>query len=183
MAEERKNRAVYGSLAYDFTAVPEFYPEREREPERRGDDYARRRVVIPAPPVIGEEESTRRAAAAKQGVSPAAILGCALAAVMVVLFLMARIQLTEVTDMSAQLESQLVELESEQNRLRIEYESAFNLAEIEEYATTTLGMQKPREEQIYYLDSSVPDKATIIKEDTGSGLWSEVKDFFSSIFA
>lgn len=183
MAEERRNRAVYGSLAYDFTAVPEFYPERERTPRRPGDDYARRRVVIPAPPQLGEEEQTRRAVRTKQSVSPAVLLGCALAAVMVVLFLMARIQLTEVTDVSAQLESRLTELESEQSRLRIEYESAFNLAEIEEYATTVLGMQKPREEQTYYLDSSVPDKATVIKEENEGGLWSKLTGFFQSLFA
>ena len=92
-----------------------------------------------------------------------AIVGFICAAVMIVLLLMVKVQLTEITDQAVALERQLTELEVAQNRLLIDYESAFNLTEIEEYATTQLGMQRPRDEQIYYLDSTVPDKAVILE--------------------
>ena len=36
----------------------------------------------------------------------------------------------------------------------------------EEFATKNLGMQRPRDEQVFYLDSSVPDKAVVM---TGGG--------------
>ncbi len=91
----------------------------------------------------------------------------------------AKIQLTVVTDEAVKLETQLAELELAQNRLLIDYESVFNRTEIEEYATTVLGMQRPREEQITYLNTSVPDKAVVLEHasDTNS-LTARLSDMF-----
>ena len=123
--------AVYGSLAYDLSN-PELYPEMEYE----------RSFNIPAPPKIEEEVVTQAVARTRQSIAPMSIIGFACAAVLLVFSLMAQIQLTAVSDETAQLESQLNELGVENARLLIDYESAFNLAEIEEYATMQLGMQK-----------------------------------------
>lgn len=158
------NMPVNGSLAYDFTNTAAF-PEREwgrvREEERK--------VVIPAPPETEERTQALPRVRTRQSVAPGALIGFACAAVLLVFSLMARIQLTAVTNDAVALESSLAELETEQARLLIAYESAFNLAEIEGYATSVLGMQRPREEQVIYLNSSVPDKAVVLGPDEQKG--------------
>lgn len=167
--------AVYGSMAYDLSSTA-VYPDEYAYPP------ARRRIVIPAPPDIKEQIALSTAVRSKQSIAPLALIGFACAAVLVVFCLMAKVQLTSVTDEAVGLEQQLTELEVAQNRLLIDYERAFNLTEIEEYATSELGMQRPRDEQIYYMDSTVPDKAVIIdgsgEED---GLGDRIFDSLSSI--
>jgi cell division protein FtsL len=144
--------AVYGSLAYDFSN-PDLYPEL---------DYSRP-LDIPAPPQTRERVVTKAMPRTRQRIAPTAILGFACAAVMLVFALMAQIQLTAVSDETAQLETKLAELETEQTKLLIGYESAFNLTEIEEYAIGTLGMQKPRSDQVFYIEGGAPDKAVILE--------------------
>lgn len=154
---------MYTSLAYDLSNTAVYPDEGIYAPPQR-------KIVIPAPPEIAEEVSTNTSTRYKQSIAPLSIIGFACAAVLVVFCLMAKIQLTAVTDEAVGLEQQLTEFEVAQNRLLIEYESAFNLTEIEEYATSQLGMQRPRDEQVFYLDSTIPDKAVIIdsSSDTDS---------------
>lgn len=180
MADKRNdgfvNIPVYGSLAYDFETAP-VYPEREREWEQPRRDE--RKVVIPAPPETREQVHTKTRVLPRQAISPFAIIGFACAAVLLVFTLMAKIQLTVVTDEAARLESQFEELNLAQSRLLIEHESAFNRTEIEEYATSVLGMQRPRPEQIFYLNSSAPDKAVVLEgNNDSSGLLDKIADMF-----
>lgn len=171
--------AIYGSLAYDLadpfaaynagTAAPEFpYDPPMEAPARpaprtvpRTDRRAKRRA---------QAEAFARAEAEnnKQAIAPFAILGVLCVAVLIVFTMMARIQLNAVADEAVALRNQLSELKVEQNRLRIDYESAFNLTEVEEYAIRHLGMQQPRRDQIYYIDSAAPDRSEILGEDRGS---------------
>ncbi len=181
MATAVKNNtaAVYGSLAYDFENTVAYPDEgigarRERHEERR--------VVIPAPPMVKDEADIAARVKTKQGIAPMALIGFACAAVVLVFSLMARIQLTAMTDQAVQLEQQLADLKLSQARLLIDYESAFNLSEIEEYAKTNFGMQRPRDEQIYYLNSSVPDKAVVIDAaDDGKGLGDRIFEMLASL--
>lgn len=175
------NIPVSGSLAYDFTAVPS-WPERGWGPRRDEE-----KVVIPAAPRTQERVAAGARVKSRQTVSPAAVLGFLCAAILLVFTLMAKIQLTEVTDQAVMLETRLAELETEQARLLIEYESAFNFTEIEEYATNMLGMQRPREEQMIYLHSAVPDKAVVLnssaeKDKSLSEEIAEVFDFIGEYF-
>lgn len=172
--------AVYGSLAYDLadpfaaynagTAAPEFPYDPPMEaparPTPRTDRRAGRRAREKA-------YARAQAEANKQAVAPFSILGVLCAAVLIVFTMMARVQLNAVADEAVALRNQLSELEVEQNRLRIDYESAFNLTEVEEYAIRHLGMQQPRNDQIYYIDSAAPDRAEILNNDRGavSGGW------------
>ena len=73
-----------------------------------------------------------------------AVLGFAIAAVLLVISLVARVQLSQASAQVSALEDQYTQLQEQQTRLRIDYESAFNLTEIEDYAIHELGMQKPR---------------------------------------
>ncbi len=165
---------VCGSLAYDYGRAGTYRERMDRPVERQ--------VVIPAAPRIREQAAAAARIKSNQGIAPLALIGYACAAILVVFSLMAKIQLTEVTDTSAQLETQLSELNVAQNRILINYEKAFNLTSIEEYATTQLGMQRPREEQVFYLESSVPDKAVIINSsDNEVGFGERVFDALASI--
>ncbi|MFB0921675.1 MAG: cell division protein FtsL [Oscillospiraceae bacterium] len=180
MAAAAKNvkygdNAVYGSLAYDYGRTGAYRETMDRPVDRQ--------VIIPAPPRIREHEASATRVKTKQSVSPLAIVGYACAAVLIVFSLMAKIQLTEITDTSAQLEEQLSDLKVAQNRLLINYEKAFNLTEIEEYASSQLGMQRPRDEQVFYLESTVPDKAVILsgKDEEKLGFGERVFDALASI--
>lgn len=165
---------VYGSLAYDYGRTGTYREKMDRPVDRQ--------VIIPAPQRIREEAVAAARAKTRQSVAPLSIIGFACAAILVVFSLMAKIQLTEVTDISVGLEQQLSDLNVAQNRLLIDYEKAFNLTEIEEYAVSELGMQRPRDDQVYYLDNTVPDKAVIIDDKNGEdGFGDRVFDALSSI--
>ena len=167
--------AVYGSLAYDYDN-PELYPEEySAAPESA------------APPRTRERAKTATRAQvqarSKQAVYPLAMLGIAVAAVLFVIAIMAQIQLFDVSSKTVELETRLKELQTEQTKLKIAYEGAFNLTEIEQYATSRLGMQKPSADQIYYIDTSSPDRAVIIQQSANSGFFGRVSDFLSGIGA
>lgn len=162
--------AVNGSLAYDLNR-----PAAE-------DYFYSAPVDIPAAPRTTEEVVPETVAVPKQAVSPMAILGFAIAAVLIVLSLVARAQLSTVSGTVYELEQKVTELQQEQDKLLIDYESAFNLTEIEDYAINELGMQKPRSDQLYYVNSTAQDKAVILAEDVEHvGLVDRFGDFISSL--
>lgn len=163
MANARRVRYADGSLAYDFNN-PALYPDYDQEftapaPERR--------TVPKAKP------KTRAVPRGKQSIAPFSIVGFACAAVLLVFALMAQIQLTTVSEDTVVLQSRLEELQLEEAKLKIAYESAFNLTEIEDYAVNVLGMQKPRSDQIFHIDGSAPDKAVIHTGESEEGGFTE----------
>lgn len=155
-----KNRYVSGSVAYDFSSA-EYFPE-----------YAAgRQVEIPAPRRMREEVVSEETAVVSQTISPAAILGFALVAVLMVFSLFARAQLSQVSLQVVEQQTALEALDAEHQKLLVQYEFAFNLAEVEEYAVRELGMQQPRSDQVYYINSGVTDKAEIVTpEQNKNGL-------------
>lgn len=147
-----KSRYVTGSVAYDYSSIDAF-PE-----------YApRRQVEIPEARKLRDEVVTDTRTVPQQTVSPTAILGFALAAVLLVFSLFARAQLNQTSLQVVKLQNQLELLETEHQKLLIEYEFAFNLAEIEDYAIRELGMQQPYSDQMFYINSGTADKAEIIQ--------------------
>jgi cell division protein FtsL len=177
MAKPKKNRygqnAVNGSLAYDYDN-PALYPEYE---------YGKP-LDIPERPRVREEVVPKTEVLTKQSISLLAVFGFAAAAVLLVFSLMARIQFTQVSAETAKLESQLSELTEEQSKLTIAYESALNLTDIEDYAINTLGMQKPRADQVRYVSSSAQDKAEILNgtDGTDSNKASDIVDSLREYF-
>lgn len=152
------SRMTYGSAAYDLNRrpvyeVPEeaFRPEVLEQPERQ---------------VREKTKTAVRTAENTQGVSLFSVFGMALAAALLVFVLLAYVQLTEVSTETAQLQSELSDLQEEQMKLLVSYEQAFNLNDIEEYATKRLGMVYPTEEQVIHLNSGTGDKAVILEEHT-----------------
>lgn len=174
MAEKLRHvDSIYGNLAYDFTDTAYL---------NNDTTYTNQQVVIPAPRVVNEKTRTKVRVVSAQSISPVAIIGFACAAVLLIFMLMSHIQLTEVTNEAVDLENSLSELKTEQNRLLIKYEEAFNLTEVENYAIDQLGMIRPRNDQITYIDSTVPDKAVVISpDDTKKSLGDRIIDALSSL--
>ena len=144
--------AVDGTLAYDFSD-PAFYPEEEEvyeQPERRRG----RRSRLRQQEWIREDTRSKakgRAEARGQGISPLSLLGVAVVVVLVTMMLLAQIQLTDISHTAAELEDQIANLEARRDKLTVEYETIFNLKDVEEIAVEMLGMQEPDAEQICYL--------------------------------
>jgi len=157
-----KSQYVSGSVAYDYDS-PAF------------PDYGTgRQVEIPSAHKVRDEVVSDTRVVTEQAIAPTAILGFALAAVLLVFSLFARAQLSQVSLQVVELQSQLTQLETEKQKLLIEYEYAFNLAEIEDYALRELGMQQPYSDQMYYINSGTPDRAEIIVPETNNSWFDKV---------
>ena len=167
--------AVSGSIAYDLD-----YLRLRPAPERR----VERPIQRPEAPAIPRTRPVTRAMPrGRQAVAPGAMLGFVVAAVLAVFALTAQIRLTALSSETVSLERQLVELQVSEARLKIAYESAFNLTEIERYAIEELGMQKPRGDQIHHINGFAPDRAVIVSNTSSGagGLMGRLSEFFGAV--
>ena len=141
-------------------------------------------VEMPHAPRTTEAVVPESVPTPKQAIAPLAVLGFAIAAVLIGISLGARVQLSQTAAEVSALEDQYAQLQEDQTRLRIDYESAFNLTEIEDYAIHELGMQTPRSDQLYYISSSdATDTAVVLDQNAAEplSLADRLGDFFSSI--
>ena len=168
--------AVYGSLAYDFNN-PELY----REEYSTAEPVARPKAKPQTRTQTKVRTRARHAVHTRQSIAPMSIIGVAAAALLVVIAILAQAQIVGISSKSVELQQQLDELEEQQSKLRIEYESAFNMAEIEDYAIHVLGMQRPRADQIFYIDTSSPDKAVVVAAGSSDGFVDRVSDYLSGV--
>ena len=166
--------ATFGSLAYDMgrAACPEF--EYEEAPAARPKRQPRESVKVAARP--------RKKTAAKQKIAPFGVLGLITAGLMLVLVLMGNVQLAAISAESSKVQSSISDLQSAEAILKIQYERIFELDKIEQYAVNQLGMIPSSSGQVYYLNSSTPDKAEIIRgSDTNVSVWSNINTFLSRV--
>ena len=157
--------AVYGNVAYDLNALPEREYEEQPKEQRR----AKAQAYSVTKPV--------------QGISLFAAAGFLAFAVIMVFVLLARVQLTQISDETARIETRIMQLSEEEARLKIKYESTFNLTEIEEYATKKLGMMRQGSDGVTFLEMTNVDREEILAADEASntGFFSGFKDFLSSL--
>ncbi len=177
MAEKNRRYgqgAVYGSLAYDFNN-PALYPEYSEEEQWQ--------VMHQTDNPVAEDAQVAELADAKnrQAIAPLSVLGVLVAAVMIVIMLLAQARLTAVCNEAVRLTNKIDQLQTEQARLRIAFESAFNLTEIEDYAVSELGMQKPRNDQIFTISSRAQDKVELFTPDSSGSLLDRVTEFTGSV--
>ena len=170
--------AVYGSLAYDFNH-PELYQEDYSTAEPAVQPKAQPRTQTQTQTRV--RTRARHAVHTRQSIAPMSIVGMLAAAFLVVIAILAQAQIVGISAKSVELQNQLSELEEKQSKLRIAYESAFNMAEIEEYAIHVLGMQRPRADQIFYIDTSSPDKAVVVAAGNNDGFVDRVSDYLSGV--
>ena len=179
--------AVDGTLAYDFSNPEIYQPEEEviqdepkRRPRRKEKLQPREWVREDVRP-DGKEEA---AAKNRQGFSLVSLLGGAVVVVMLTMMLLAQIRLTDISDTAAKLERQIDQLETQRNKLTVEYESIFNLEDVEERAVNVLGMQEPDNEQIYYLTGvASADRAEVVTKQDADMFSLGLADILSSIKA
>ena len=169
------SRTVYGNnvVAYDFIPARPYYEPQE----------------IPAeiPVAVPKARPRTRAKTAKKaqvayGISIFAVVGFIAVAAMMFLALLANIKYTEVTNEILDLRTQLEELNEQEKKLIITYESVFDINEIEEYATTVLGMSKPDKDQIGTVRIHTEDKAVILEtKNEREGFFSGLTAFLASL--
>ena len=86
---------------------------------------------------------------------------------MMILVIFGYVQLFEATSRVSKLESQLQSLQEEQLLLQSKYEGKIDLAAIEQRASE-LGLRKPSQEQIVYVNLTGTDQAEIYKTEKSS---------------
>ncbi len=149
----RNSQANRSNLAYDYNAV-----ERQRAYER------------PQPrPQIRTISRPKVAVRPAERLSVTAVLGFAVAGLMLVLVLMGYVRLTALSDSVVSLQKELAVLETENVTLTAAYERTFDLETLES-AAAAAGMSKPSPSQIYYLDMTAPDSASVYAAENGNVL-------------
>lgn len=88
---------------------------------------------------------------------PIVIVGTAVAAALMVLLLLTQSQLSQISFEISALEQELMELETQYEKLRISHARAYSLDRIEDYAVNELGMIHPNTDQIRYIDIDTAD--------------------------
>ena len=175
-SRRRRTPVMPDSMAYDLsrpsqdtmrysTAAPQLQPKQK-------------------PKTRPQAQPSPRPAFRVMSVAPTAVALFLIALVIWTLSLQVRTQITQAQQEVYRLESELRAVEQVQDELEIEYESAFNCTKLEDYAVTTLGMQRPRDEQIYFLSHESEDHAVAVLERSRSnGLVDRLDDFLSELLA
>ena len=156
MAERRTQYHTNGAAAYDVytwnqSTAPQRRPEPQHLPEERPVPRKRQRVK------------------ARTALAPFTLFGMLAVACMLVLVVFGYVRLFETTSEVSKLETRLSELQSEQTLLRSKYEARIDLDAIEASAAE-LGLSKPTQEQIVYVDLSGTDRAEIYQEEKTSAV-------------
>ena len=170
MANKERKYYADGSLAYEVT-----------QPVEEEYFYSVDPMDLPEAPEL-DAPLAEAMPVPRQSVAPGAILGAAVAVVMLVFLMLSQVRLSIANKDVLALENQVKALQAQQADLEISYETAFNLTELEDYAVNELGMQKPRSDQIYYVNGAAEDKAVILDENARQNSWVDrVGDFFCRI--
>lgn len=155
--------AVSGSNAYDFNRIRENAYEHEKAPQTK---------PVQQPAVKAEPRNikkpvrkTARQAQKSYGVSLFAVTGFIVVAVMMVFVLLAYVRYNDISIETVQLQSRLDELTEQERKLMIDYEKAFDVNAVEQYATNVLGMSKPDESQVSVVQTTTSDRAFIVNSE------------------
>ena len=157
-AERNPYYGTNGAAAYDvYSANTVRQPV--REPERR---------ELPQ-----EAPQKRQRVRARTAIAPFTILGAAITACMMILVIFGYVQLFEASSRVSRLESRLQSLQEDLNQkflihlLQSKYEGKIDLAAIEQRASE-LGLRKPSQEQIVYVNLTGTDQAEIYTTEKSS---------------
>ncbi len=147
---EYSRKVMYdGNAAYDL-AAPQFQDWEESQEKQQ-----------PVPRPAKKPQSY-------YSISLFSIFGFAAVVVMMVMLLMTYVSYTAAAAGTVELRSQVEELTEEQRKLTIQYEEAFDINEVEAYATTKLGMDKPADNQITNIDTHAENRAVVVNNDDDS---------------
>lgn len=174
--------AVSGSNAYDLSRIREYAHEPEKVPVKKP---AQKPDARPEPKTVQKTASqSARKAQKSYGVSLFAITGFVVVAVMMVFVLLAHVKYNEVTSETVKLQKKLDALGEQERKLKIAYEAAFDVNEVQQYAANVLGMTKPAPSQMGTIASLAYDKAVVVNaEDDESYKGESMVTFLASLVA
>lgn len=145
--------------AYDGSAARQLEREEVLQP---------RPVVRPRERAVVRPRVRLREAGA---VSPFAVVGFLAVGVFAVLLLFSYARLMTISQQVVALNSEMTTLQSEEAKLRAQYELAYDLDAIEESLTASGTMVEPQNGQVVYVDLSEPNTVRLFQEEDGaSGL-------------
>lgn len=185
----------FGSLAYDpfSTAAPQIeFPAEENEeelPRNPAEEYVPQQESVYQAPAQAQTISPEELRAEAQArlfrriVAAVAIPVGAVCAVLLVMLLQSYMDLTAVSNETANLEKQVTELREENSRLEIECESVFNMEEVEQTAHSVIGMVKADADQVTYLRSTSDDMAVVMDPPAGETTLEKSAGFLRRILA
>ncbi len=171
--------ATYGSEAYDLDRVQGYaLPEEEAYEEPSSQERIRQRL---------DERARERARAKAQaeaasqtfGFPLLAVVGVIVTVVLMITVLMGYIRLAQISGETSRVRSSIAELEERQEILEINYETTFNMQDIESYAVNILGMSRGTEDM--YGGVILADRAQILAEDETAGLGARIVGFLKSL--
>ncbi len=176
-AQRRSRRFEYevrGNVAYDPAweggAIAAPAPEQQEILQPRPHVSPRERIL--ARPRV----QVRPAGA----VAPFAVVGFLAVGVLAVLLLMSCVRLAVVNAESAQLRSELTQLEKQESELQAQYELAYDLRAIEQMLTADGTMVKPSANQMVVLDLSEPDNVVVYDQSEGANLLDKAGELIGS---
>lgn len=182
--ERRYNRTTNGNVAYDLNYQRNTVPVPDGgQPYQRPDRQRRTQT----------REVTRRRMAARprvrlrprEAVTPFAIVGFALAAVMAVLVLVSNVQLNGIYANTVSLKNHMTELQTQGDSLKAEYEEVFNTEKLQAAVKKAGNLSPSNSSQIVYVALSDPDNVVVYhqkEKPTGINAFLEsVKSLFIGI--
>lgn len=174
-------QAMYGSAAYDLDRIPG-YGEPEVRELPTPEELARERLEKRARERAQERARAQEAARAQTfGVPLLAIVGGLAVAALLVLMLLGYVQLAAISGETSSMRSSISRLEEENEAIRIQYESTFDMDDIELYAINILGMYKPDANSQNNYTVIIGDRAQILAEDETAGMLARITGFFKSL--
>ena len=112
------------------------------------------------------------------------ILGILVVAVLMIFVLFGYVELAEISAQTTRVKNDITALNEQSAKLRIDYEMAFNLAEVETYAVNILGMTRMNDSNVTVLHVTHEDKAEILSpDDTATGWLATAGRFLDNILA
>ena len=184
----------FGSLAYDpfSTSAPQIeFPEedgREHSRNQAEEAAARQRSIhrrAAQARTLSREELQIEAhmRVFRRIVAAIAIPVAAVCAVLLVMLLQSYMDLTAISNESAELEKRAAVLREENSRLEIECESAFNMENVEQTARDVIGMVKADADQVTYLRSTSEDVAMVMEAPVEETALEKTAGILQHIFA
>ena len=160
----QSNRKFYrdnGAAAYDVYA----WNDQAARQYEDGRAYERsRQYELPEEQV---REQPYRRVKSRTAIAPFTLVGMLTVACLMILVIFGYVQLFEASSRVSRLESRLQSLQEEQLLLQSKYEGKIDLAAIEQRASE-LGLRKPSQEQIVYVNLTGTDQAEIYTTEKSS---------------
>lgn len=163
------------AIKLDAAYAPAYAPPAPARPARP------RPAARPAPKTVAQprvREQAEPVARPYMKIRPRTVIFALMVMAGLMLIVYHYMQLSLLTRENQVLEKELAKLEQQEILLRREYESVISIQEIEAYATDVLGMVKPSQDQIFYVDLAGEDHAVVLEDKS---MWDTVSDFIADI--